>query len=332
MGHFQLHDHRDLHNLVEASWALVVHTRACQPPCPELDDCNVGARLSSPHLHSETGPAQQGQRSPCQCTATGEFLWFPEQDQRKLSLHHDRDVDDHKLQLRNLHSFLHCHNPSTCCYTTTGVSTVSKNNTCGISLVFCTVCTVGERRWSTTEKSTTLSMNWSWDTSTFTYMDCWSLSLYDHKDVCNLDELYEEVSDHLDKVLHCGTSTVSSTKNTTCAITGMSPPYPRTATAESPSCTVWTKTPVLHNNGQDNLVQELDTHVDDLHNRDIDHHVEESTRSKKRSQPRPAPPQPPRPSHRPSHLPSLDGATTHLGPGHQGPRLRVHGPARRRSP
>ena len=39
------------------------------------DDCNVGARLSSPRLHSETGPAQQGHRSPCQCTATGEFLW-----------------------------------------------------------------------------------------------------------------------------------------------------------------------------------------------------------------------------------------------------------------
>ena len=41
---------------------------------PELDDCNVGARLSSPHLHSETGPAQQEHRSPYQCTATGEFL------------------------------------------------------------------------------------------------------------------------------------------------------------------------------------------------------------------------------------------------------------------
>ena len=32
-----------------------------------------------------------------------------------------------ELQLRNLHSFLHCHNPSTCCCTTTSVTTVSKN-------------------------------------------------------------------------------------------------------------------------------------------------------------------------------------------------------------
>ena len=109
----------------------------------------VGARLSSPRLHSETAPAQQGPRSPCQCTATVEFLWFPKQDHRNLSLHHDRDVDDlvrkiDKLQLRNLHSF--------CTVITQApvviqqrASTVSKNNTCGISLVFCTVCTVGAR-------------------------------------------------------------------------------------------------------------------------------------------------------------------------------------------
>ena len=167
MEHFHLHDHRDVHNLVELRHGhFVVHTRACRPPCPELDDCNVGARLSSPRLHSETGPAQQGQRSPCQCTATGELLWFPEQDHGKLSLQHDRDVDDlvqiiDELQLRNLHSFLHCHNPSTCCYTTTGVSTCPRTTPVGSTLVFCTVCTVGERRWSTTEKSTTLSMNWS---------------------------------------------------------------------------------------------------------------------------------------------------------------------------
>ena len=124
-----MHDHRDVHNFVEASWALVVvHTGMSTT----LSKNCVGARLSSPRLHSETATAQQGPRSPCQCTATGEFVWFPEQDHGNLSLHHDRDVDDlvqicDELQLQNLHSFLHCHNPSTCCCTTTGVSTVSKN-------------------------------------------------------------------------------------------------------------------------------------------------------------------------------------------------------------
>ena len=89
------------------------------------------------------------------------------------------------------------------------VSALSENCNCGTSTVFCTVvtqapvvvqqrasqpcprtapagsrrssaqfCTVGTRRWSTTEKSTTLSMNWNWGTSTFTYdMDSWNLSL-----------------------------------------------------------------------------------------------------------------------------------------------------------
>ena len=49
------------------------------------------------------------------------------------------------LQLRKFHSFLYCHIPSTCRCTTTGVSTVSKNNTCGISPVFCTgmICGIG---------------------------------------------------------------------------------------------------------------------------------------------------------------------------------------------
>ena len=80
-GNLSLHEH----SLVELRHGhLSLHTRACQP-CPELDDCNVGARLSSPRLHSETGPTQQGHRSPCQCTATGEF-YGPEQDHGKLSL------------------------------------------------------------------------------------------------------------------------------------------------------------------------------------------------------------------------------------------------------
>ena len=74
-GKLSLHEHSDVHNLVELRHGhLSLHTRACQQPCPELNDCNVGARLSSPRLHSATGPAQQGHRSPCQCTATGEFL------------------------------------------------------------------------------------------------------------------------------------------------------------------------------------------------------------------------------------------------------------------
>ena len=134
----------------------------------------VGARLSSPRLHSETAPPQQGPRSPCQCTATVEFLWFPEQDHRNLSLHHDRDVDDlvriiDKLQLRNLHSFLHCHNPAPVVIQQRASQPCPRTTPVG-------------SRWSSvqfalwehvsaliTGMSTTLSMNWSWDISTFTH-------------------------------------------------------------------------------------------------------------------------------------------------------------------
>ena len=67
-----------------------------------------------------------------------------------------------------------------------------------------------------------------------------------------------------------------------------------------------------------------EAHVDDMHNRDIDHHNdEEEHETQQNAATRPAPPQPPRPSHRPSHLPFLDGATH---------KPHVHGPARRRSP
>ena len=132
-GHVNLvQELHEMHLSLHANGHVDDHIRELQLSSQQLDDCNVGARMSSPRLHSETGPAQQGHRSPCQCTATEEFLWFPEQDHGNLSLHHDRDVNDlvqicDELQLRNLHSFLHCHYPSTCCCTTTGVSTVSKN-------------------------------------------------------------------------------------------------------------------------------------------------------------------------------------------------------------
>ena len=64
--------------------------------------------------------------------------------------------------------------------------------------------------------------------------NCWNLSLQDRRDV-----------NPLSINCSCGTSTVF--------------------------CTT---THDLHNNGQvNNRVQELDTHVDDLHNRDIDHLV-----------------------------------------------------------
>ena len=78
-------------------------------------------------------------------------------DHGDLPLRHDRDVNHivRELQLRNFHSFLHCRNPSTCRCTTTGNSTMSKNSACRISPVFCTVCTVGKRRRSTTEEPET---------------------------------------------------------------------------------------------------------------------------------------------------------------------------------
>ena len=46
--------------------------------------------MSPQRRHSKTGPAQQGHRPPCQCTPTGE----PLEDQGKLQLRHDRDVND----------------------------------------------------------------------------------------------------------------------------------------------------------------------------------------------------------------------------------------------
>ena len=102
---------------------------------------------------------------------------------RHLNLHddlHNRDIVHlvRALQLRNLHSFLLCPDPAPVVVQQRASSTLSKNCSCGISPVFCTVCTVGTRRWSITEKSTTLSMNWIWGTSTSSYtMDCWNLSL-----------------------------------------------------------------------------------------------------------------------------------------------------------
>ena len=58
LGHFHPHDHRDVHNLVELRHGhLSLHTRACQRPCPERDNCNCGslAVFSTPALGSWTG-------------------------------------------------------------------------------------------------------------------------------------------------------------------------------------------------------------------------------------------------------------------------------------
>ena len=55
---------------------------------------------------------------------------------------------------------------------------LSKNCTCGISPVFCTVWTVGKRHCDTTGMSSTASKNWIWGTSTSSNtMDCRILSL-----------------------------------------------------------------------------------------------------------------------------------------------------------
>ena len=113
LGNFHPHDHRDVHNLVE----LQSSTTAI-----------VGARLS--------GPAQQGHRPPCQCTATGESL----EDQGNLHLRHDRDVDDlvqifDELQLWDLDCLHSC---KRICWTCTTTSiTLSMYCNGRISMVFC---------------------------------------------------------------------------------------------------------------------------------------------------------------------------------------------------
>ena len=54
----------------------------------------MGSRLS-PQLRTNLLDQHNKHRSPCQCTATGECLWFSEQkDQGKLHLRHDRKVND----------------------------------------------------------------------------------------------------------------------------------------------------------------------------------------------------------------------------------------------
>ena len=110
LWHFHPHDHRDVHNLFElhhGHWSL--HTTGVSTTLSRARrlQCGSSAVFSTPALENWTG-------------TTGTSITL------------SRDVDDlvqiiDELQLRNLHSFLHCHNPSTCCCTTTGVSTVSKN-------------------------------------------------------------------------------------------------------------------------------------------------------------------------------------------------------------
>ena len=145
-----------------------LHRRHTQlKTCPSLLRTGMstsGDELSLKHLHCRetrlrcmiTGTSttvgevrQQGHRPPCQHCNCGTSTVFCSVTARHRSLHN------------NWHA-----------------TTVSKNCTCGLAPVFCTVCTAGKRLCVAIGMSSTMTMNWIWCTSTFSYdLDYWSMSL-----------------------------------------------------------------------------------------------------------------------------------------------------------
>ena len=93
----------------------------------------------------------------------------------ELNLRHlPRDPDDdlHNRTSSTLSEQCNCGtsvNPSTCRCTTTGVINLVQELQLWDLTGLMHSSTVGTRRWSTTEKSSTLSMNWIWGTSKFSY-------------------------------------------------------------------------------------------------------------------------------------------------------------------
>ena len=74
---------------------LLLHTTGEQQLIQENSSCNCGiSTVSHDFAHESAGTAQQGHRTPDQCTALGESLWSAARDQGKRPLHHDRVVDD----------------------------------------------------------------------------------------------------------------------------------------------------------------------------------------------------------------------------------------------
>ena len=101
------------------------------------------------------------------------------------------------------------------------------------------------------------------------------------------------------RCLVTGTSTTAGTAPATPPCTCRRNNGHVTTLSKNCNCTVWTKAPVLHNNGQDSLVQELDNHVDDCTT------GTSTTTSKNQTQPAcPAATTPPQPRHHHTTPPS----------------------------